>query len=163
MHNAQCTMHNEVHQMKKFAGVLLFSLALIFLLALVAVPATAAPWCSQYCSCSSNCWTQCYDEGGANACFSYTCADFCGGFAPSKEKNVFAFALEAQAPLSSTQSTIEKAISRQAGEHNVRERVAMTGSDEVGVQTLPLFRVPVAWYPSPPVFINNLACSVPAR
>ncbi len=55
----------------------LSSLAILLLLALVAIPAAAAPWCANYCSCSSSCWTQCYDEGGASACDAYICDEFC--------------------------------------------------------------------------------------
>jgi hypothetical protein len=72
------------------------------LLALAAVPASAAPWCSTYCSCTSHCWTQCYDPSGASACDFYLCDEYpqCGFASTTGEPTVLdSLALpELQAP-----------------------------------------------------------------
>jgi hypothetical protein len=57
---------------------LVFSTALILaLLGAFVAPLAAAPWCADYCNCSSSCWQQCYDEGGSNACINYACSGSC--------------------------------------------------------------------------------------
>jgi hypothetical protein len=60
---------------KLFVGA---ALTLMFL-GLSAAPIGAAPWCADYCDCSTPCWAQCYDEGGSSACALYICE--CGGLA----------------------------------------------------------------------------------